>query len=59
MPRGREGGSGTFGTHKPRSRAGVQHGMGYIVREGAGKAKEPDHGELPEPGEGAQMLRWG
>lgn len=34
MPRGREGGRGTFGTHKPCSRAGVQYGMGYMVREG-------------------------
>lgn len=39
MSQGIQGASGTFGTHKPSRRAGVQHGMGCIGREGARKAK--------------------
>lgn len=34
---GRAGGRGTFGTHKPSGRAGVQDGMGCPLREGTGK----------------------
>lgn len=34
-----EGRRGTFGTHKPSSRAGEQYGVGHIVREGTGRAR--------------------
>ena len=35
-------------------RAGVQHGMGHIAREGAGKPKRPDGNECPALSEGAR-----
>lgn len=34
---GRVGGRGTFGTHKPSGRAGVQYGMGCLLREATRK----------------------
>lgn len=58
MSQGRDGGSGTFGVHKSSRRAGVQYGMGHIVREGAGKPKRPDCNGCPVPSERARAFCW-